>query len=66
MSAYISCSTKNIISEGLAAMALVCDMSNDYIAAEAKIDELIPLLYGIHHVAKALKSIFEFNQMILS
>ena len=43
-------------------MAIVCD----HIAAEAKIDELIPVVYGIHHVANALKSIFEFNQMILS
>ena len=50
----ISCSTKNVICEGLAELALLCGMSNDHIAAKAKKEELIPVVYGIHHVAKAL------------
>ena len=52
--ACIICSTKNVICKSLAAMALVCDMSNDHIAAEAKIDELILVVYGLYHLAKVL------------
>ena len=63
--ACIRCSTKNVICEGLAAQALVCDMSNDHIAAEAKIDELIPVVYGIYHVAKALTNYIRNNTALL-
>ena len=61
----ISCSTNNVICEGLTALALVCDMSNDHTSVEEKVDDIIPLVYGIYHVAKAITNYIRNNTAIL-
>ena len=40
--------------EGFDILALVCDMSNDHTAVEDKVSEIIPVVYGIYHVTKAI------------
>ena len=62
----INCKSKGLFCESFNVQGFVCDMAEDHIAVEEKVDAIVPLVYGIYHIVKAITNYARNNTLILN